>query len=249
MAIDNIGSDDATKTGSVQTWTRRDGEVLSETYEGPIDAINTLYGSLKNSIYDSLNVRRDGGMGTLELTYSEDSQTPALNDIWELLGREVVKDLRTHQDFNQSADQEDIDKANTAINTGTGGIISTTGWTTAAVTYLAIRLRGTTQYVRSQPILRRSIRTSDRGILDIAWEGVDRAWKLSGESGSPSPPSDLVGNINGMPEADAAKRQWLKKAPQKRQVTRQLYEVSFEWHFARDWSVSLYGGTAGSENY
>jgi len=247
--VDTIGTEDATKTGSVQTWSRRDGEVLTETYEGPIDAINTIYGSLKDSVYDTLNVRRNGGKGVLELTVSDDNQSLAQNDIWELLGREIVKDLRTHQDFNQTADQMYIDKAVTAINTGVGATINTTGWTTPAATYLAIRLRGTSQYVRSQPILRRSIRTSDRGVLDVAWDGVDRAWKLNGQTGSPNPPADLVGDINGMPEANSAKKQWLKKAPLKRQVTPQLYEVAFEWHFARDWSVTLYEGTAGSENY
>ena len=245
--VNIIGGEDAQEASSSATWSRRDGEVGISVIEGPIDAINTAYAGFKNNpATDTVSVRRANGRGTIELTIAESTQTAALNDIWELLGREIVKDIRTHQDYNQTADQSAIAAARVAVEQGRGADFTPAAG--AATDYLALRLRGTSQYVRSQPILRRSVRTSDRGILDVAWDGVDRAWQLNGESGSPNPPADLVGDINQMPEGSASAKQWLKKAPQKRQVTRTLYEVVFEWHFARRWSNSLYNGDSETDN-
>jgi len=249
MAVDVIGTEDTTRTSTTKTWSRRDGEQESKVIAGERSAAETTYEGFKgNTDTDTLVLRTEGGKGVVEVTLAQDDQTPALNDIWELLGREVLKDIRTHQDYNQSADQDEMDLARTAVLEGRGAIISTSGWSSESVDYLGLLLRGTSQYVRSQPILRRSVRTSDRGILDIAWDGVDRAWKLNNETGSPNPPADLVGDISAMPEADGSKKQWLKKAPQKRQVTRTLYEVVFEYHFARRWSNSLYAGDAETDN-
>jgi len=244
--IDIIGSEEATQISSSSTWSRRDGEVDQQVFKGPTDAMNTLFTSLKNNpLYDTIEIRRGDGHAVLTVSIAEDVQTPALNDIWELLGREIVKDIRTHQDFNQSADQVAISDVDKAIRNNDLNFSPTAG---TATTYFDLRKRGTSQYVRSQPILRRSVRTSDRGILDIAWDGVDRAWRLNNESGSPNPPAALIGDVGSMPEADATKKQWLKKAPQKRQVTPTLYEVVFEWHFARRWSEALYEGDSETDN-
>ena len=244
--LDIIGSEEGLVVSTTTSWSRRDGEVGGSHLEGPIDAINTAYTGFKNNpSIDTIDKRTGNGKGSLDITVAEDFQTTELNDIWELLGREIVKDIRTHQDFNQSADQENIAAARIAVEEGKAAFTPAAG---AATTYFALRVRGTSQYVRSQPILRRSVRTSDRGILDIAWDGVDRAWQLNNETGSPNPPSELVGDINSMPEADATAKQWLKKAPQKRQVTRTLYEVVFEWHYARRWSNALYDGDSETDN-
>jgi hypothetical protein len=119
-------------------------------------------------------------------------------------------------------------------------------------TYAKLLLRGVGEFVRSTAILRATTVVNARTVAKASWEGVDRAWTLSGESGSPNPPgtgsAGIVGLIDDMPDHDDEKKQWLKRAPQVRSLDRGRFQIVQEWWFARRWSYSLYEGDNEADN-
>jgi len=243
--LDQIGFDGMTKISTGTVYSKRDGRTVVRVYRGPIDKAEILFNQFKSDfLVDDVQIARESGIGTVSVCQADDLNSVTDQSIWELGGERMLKDIRTHQSFNQSADQDAIEIARVAAELGEK-ITPVAG---AATTYYGLRRRGTQEYLRSQPVLRQSIRTSQRGSIVVSWAGVDRAWKLQGESGSPGPPLNLVGTINNMPEADGNKKQWLKMAPQLTQVTSRLWQINFEWIFARQWSNTLYEGTAGTDN-
>ena len=97
-------------------------------------------------------------------------------------------------------------------------------------------------------VLTRTINVAKRSTVVPSWEGVDRAHKIN-ESPGPEPPSVLLGTIENHPEADETKKQWLKNAPQVRQVSRSRYGIVESWMFAASHSLTLYGGDSDTAVY
>jgi hypothetical protein len=118
--------------------------------------------------------------------------------------------------------------------------------------YRMLMERGVTQYVRSTIVLRRTITCGRRSNIKASWAGVDRAWKLAGQTGSPnlkrSTQGALIGVIEDHPDFDIDGFQWLKKAPQVQEVGRRRYNITYEWWFAKSWSYVLYGGEGIATN-
>lgn len=253
--IDVIGTDGVTLVETRKQWSLPDGHQLVEIYKGPVDKAETFYKSkIWDISLDLVSITRSGGIGTVELTKADNDGTGAgqsteeLNAVWELLGQDIYRDVRSHETFNKDADQAALAKVQRAWQEQHLHAYDASGDGAPATTYKDLLLRNTTEFVRSIAVLQKTVKISRRAAFAPVWNNVDRALKLFGELGSPAPPAEIVGVISLMPDADNTKRQWLKRAPQVRQVGKHTYQVIYHWWFSRRWSAALYSGDAENGN-
>ena len=255
--LDVIGEDEMTRVSHREVWTQLRGSGFRSVWVGPEDKAREYYDDRVNDDdIDDLELDIDGGKGTVTITSSETNinggtlNTQALNTVWELIGQDFEKDIRQHPTFSEYADP-DLATAQKALvqvwNEYEKGNFAFAPAAGEPTTMRNILRRGYTNYMRSLPILRMSVAVSRRSDLSASWAGVDRAWTISSETESPDPPTELLGTIASMPDADATKKQWLKRAPQVRQVGRHDYSIVQEWWFADKWSFLLYEGTEESD--
>jgi len=265
-----IGLNDYTKVATRREYTQESGQTTITTYKGPPDPINDLYDSslaaVQNGEIDSVTTSVENGEGILEIKVADgdqdgnDPNTIQNNTIWELIGQDIFKNLRSYPGapdisgavpFNLDADQDEMESARLYFETAQQDGDPPSGGSNAEV-YYNLLLRGTDQYIRSTAVLRTTITVSRRSLITLDWKGVDRAWKIDGEDGSPNLDQTgqgaLIGQITQLPGYDATKKQWLKRAPQLTQTGRRNYTVAQEWWFAEYWSRNLYGGDAGTDN-
>jgi hypothetical protein len=262
-----IGLNDYTQTSTRREYTQELGQTTVTTYKGPPDPISDLYDasvlSVQNGEIDAVSTNVENGEGVLEIKVADgnedgdDPNTIANNTIWELIGQDIFKNIRSYpgdvadsKAFNTDSLQDEMEDVRlyfeTAQQEGTAPAIGS-----AEEVYYNLLLRGTDQYVRSTAVLRTTLTVSRRSLLSLNWVGVDRAWKLNGdgdaESGSPdlnqTGQGALIGQISLLPGFDGDKKQWLKRAPQLTQSGRRNYTMTQEWWYAEAWSTNLYGGT------
>lgn len=261
MSATVLGLDGYTQVGTRREYTQDLGLSTVISYEGPIDKIDALFASSVLSVQagnvDKVTTSKKDGLGVVELSYADgdasqdDPNTIQNNTIWELIGQDLYKNLRSYggevsgsQAFNAAADQSALENVRLYFETAkTQGTVPSGE---PQETYYKLLMRGTDQYVRSAAVLRSSITVSRRSLVAGKWIGVDRAWTLDGQTGSPNLDTvgqgAIIGAISEMEEADAAKKQWLKRAPQITMSSKRSYSITQEWWYARDWSHNLYDG-------
>jgi len=261
-----IGENNYTQVSSQKTYTQEGGETTSKTYEGPIEKINDLYtisvNEVKDGILDSADKGISGGKGQLSITYVADdgdggeTNEEAINEIWELIGQDFIKPLRSYggevnkangdkidsKKFNEDANQAVFEEVKVYYETGGTDKRVSAPAGEPQETYYKLLLRGQSEYLRSAAILRRTVQTSRRGELSGSWKKVDRAITLAETGFSSSGQGALVGAISEMPEQSKGRKQWLKRAPQITQVGRGRYNLVQEWIYAAGWSTNMYDG-------
>ena len=261
MSATILGLNGYTKKSTRKEYTQDTGLSTVVSYEGPIAKIDELLASsilsVQDGTIDKVTSGKSDGLGVLELSYADgdasqsDPNTVQNNTIWELVGQDLYKNLQSFdgavsgsQAFNVDANQALLENARLYFETATKEGTIPTGEPYA--TYYKLLLRGVDQYVRSAAVLRSTINVSRRSLVAGRWVGVDRAWKLNSEDGSPDLDTvgqgAIIGSISEMPEADATKKQWLKRAPQITMASKRSYTITQEWWYARAWSANLYGG-------
>jgi len=256
MAVIVHGFTGATLVDTVKGWTAEAGEYLTYTYAGSKDAIDTAYTAAKTSgAWDRVEKRMDGGKGTLLCTVTADSLSGGWpvdpQPVWEVIGQDLFRDLRSFGGgttaglaFNAAGDQEDLEAIRRAIERAewVGPLMVGEPDTT----YARLLLRGVGEFVRSTAILRATTIVNARTVAKATWNGVDRAWALTGAGGAPNPPgtgsAGIVGVISDMPDYETGKLQWLKRAPQVRSLDRGRFQIVQEWWFSKRWSYVLYDG-------
>ena len=260
-----IGYNGYTRSGARQAWSQADGYTTVYTYKGPADKLTAFFLSIVGTDpIDVAEIDISEGIASVQVTYQDDDGTGAggttdYNVTWELVGQDMFKDVRTFDgtvlgttSFNKDADQAALEAVRKKYLEGgiDAAYLATLGGT--PLLYAKFLMRGTSEYARSSIILRKNIKIGRRSTLTVSWRGVDRAWKLDGEDGSPNisgvGSSALIGTIADMPEADNAKKQWLKRAPQIRQLGGSKFQVQQDWWFARRWSNNLYLGDSEDGN-
>jgi hypothetical protein len=262
MAVTVHGFDGATLVDQTKGWASETGEYLTYTYAGPVDKIETAYTTAKGSgSWDRVEKRIDGGKGTLVCTVTADSFSggwPVDPDpVWEVVGQDLFRDLRSFGGgtaagvaFNAAGDQEDLEAIRRAIERAEWVGPLMVGEPDS--TYAKLLLRGVGEFVRSTAILRATTVVNARTAAKATWDGVDRAWPLSGGAGSPNPPGSgsagIVGVISDMPDYESGKKQWLKRAPQVRSLDRGRFQIVQEWWFSNRWSYALYEGDSEADN-
>ena len=251
MSYDRIiGLNGVTMTGWRKGWSPTAGETITYRYSGPEAKVTEYYeGFVGADNHDGININVDDGRPYFEITYADGAdggnRQSELNGSWELVTQDIYRNIRAHPTFNKDADQEDIENARLYFESG--GLEGVDPAATPETTYLKLLQRGTSEFVRTAVILRYTLRLGRRSILKASWKGVDRAWRIMGQSGSPNPTRGyqrdaVVAYIRDMPDQDPAKKQWLKRAPAVRPLGKYGFSLTQDWWFARRWSETLYDG-------
>jgi len=260
-----VGLNDYTRTGARQRWSQVDGYTTVYTYKGPADKLTTFFLSLVGTDpIDITEIDITEGVATVQVTYEDEDGSGGgaatdYNITWELIGQDLFKDIRTFDgtalgttSFNRDADQAALEAVKKKFLECKIDSAYLAGLVGTPLLYAKFLMRGSAEYVRTQVILRKSIKVGRRSAMTASWVGVDEAWSLAGGSGSPDPSgvgsSALIGTIASMPEADNTKRQWLKRAPQMRQIGGNKWSITQDWWFARRWSYNLYLGNSEDGN-
>jgi hypothetical protein len=235
------------------------------TYRGPAAKLTAFFLSLVGTDpIDITEIDITEGVATVQVTYEDEDGSGGgaatdYNITWELIGQDLFKDIRTFDgtklgttSFNKDADQAALEAVRKKYLEGKVDAAYIAGLAGAPLLYAKFLMRNAAEYRRTQVVLRKSIKVGRRSAMTAAWDGVDLAWKLSGESGSPNPTGTgsaaLIGTIASMSEADNGKKQWLKCAPQMRQVGGNKWSITQDWTFARRWSYNLYLGDSEDGN-
>ena len=220
-----------------------------EVWEGPVGSLLGLFdASSSSSSWDDVDLDSTKGKDTLTLTRTiaspeesggsgidgntPDSTAEDLLERWELLGQDLLVDLRSHPDF--ADDLTEVVLAEEAIRQGNGAFTSATQ---AVQDYYDLRKKGVAQYLRSAAILQRTITTREPGGIVIGWSGVDRAGSLP-----LGVPPLIVSSIGALPDGGGTS-QWLRRAPQVSVTVGGGRRLVDQWMFAREWSAVLYGGS------
>jgi cell division protein FtsX len=250
MTVSIIGANEVTRFRRRRIKKTGNAASLQEWYKGPIGVAEAFFNSnLDNDDIDEINLSVQKAHGVITITYSDNDGSgdggggggdDELEEIWEILSDDLEKDLRQHDEFNKTADQGQLEAARQAYMEGDYNKAPAAG---VAEVYHTLLMLGVTSYVRTAAILQRTIRVGRQSAAKASWAGVDQAWKLQGEEGSPDPTEDIIGVTTDMPEADESKKQWLKRGPNVRQVEDHGYEIVQSWWFAANWSNTLYVGT------
>lgn len=248
-----FGANEMTQSGKRREYKLGETYAWHLSYEGPIGKAEDFANAAeKLSGVREVTLEKEDGIGRVWIRKQEPSVDPELNVTWEVLPQEAYYDLRTHQhptnpnySFCLDADQDNILDAWKAAQAGNKGF---TPVGAPATRFFKIMRRGTEQYVRSLIILQKSVKVAYDSTVSASWIGVDRAWQITSEIASPSPPSTILGLIAEHPLADATKKQWLKRGPCVRQFDTGLFTIQYQWWFAKRWSEALYEGNVEDGN-
>ena len=251
MTTAAIGLATITRIRRRKAWNVGRGDHYVDTYKGPLADARTQYDAWRQSQgIDSVTLEEDRGVGTIDLIVQDETPggggqtTQALDEYWEVIPMEIYKPARSHPTFADFANQGQLEAVRRAVLEGRD-ITPAAG---APSTYRNLLQRGAEEYVRSQFVLQKTIEVGRRSAVAASWIGVDRAWKLNGEAGSPSPPSVIIGAISDHSDYDATKKQLLKKAPNTRQIARGRFHIVHSWWFSRRWSALYYSGDVEAGN-
>jgi hypothetical protein len=232
-----IGANAMTLVGrSFRTSHARGIVAQTETHKGPISPADDFFSEKQlETIYDDVAYDKSHGIGVVTLTRTSDSATEASHSQWSLRGEPIYKDIRAHESLNQAADQVELELARLNFEEANGDYVPTAD-SAAEIFYNAV-LRGQSQYLRFVPVLQKRVRLSSRSTVLASWAGAGEAWVI-------------LGIIEQMDEADETKKQWLKFAPQVDvvDVRNRIYDLVYEWQFARRWSETFYHGDAEADN-
>ena len=245
-----IGLNGVVRVSRKKRWTAARGHHYVEVWRGPIVKVEEYYESLQNAQgIDALDFDDAQGkpVGTLTVTRADDDGTgqgsnEELNTQWELVGQDLYKDIRAHETFNQDADQVNLELCREHVERAIAAELPEGIAGEPFETYTKLLRRGTNQFLRSVAVLRKTIIVGPDNVIVPTWDGVDRAWKLDNEAGSPEPPNALIGDIVSLPEGNNLKKQWLKRAPNRTQISELDWRISQEWWYAARWSYALYVG-------
>jgi hypothetical protein len=244
------GLDDVSLTEKQTVWEQSTGSMVREVYKGPREKAEDKFDDLLEAAEDNDAIRLTvkNGMGTVEVTYQDEATvSEEENETWEVQADPLEKPLESFggraedanaQQFNKDADQAGIQFVRERFESGDRQLVPSIE---PALTYSRLLARGVNHYRRSGCVLVRHLIITSTSELAASWSGVDRAQQIATDDG-PNPPVAIIGAISEMPDYDEDKKQWLKNAPQIRQLSRGTYDVVQSWQFAKRWSYTLYGG-------
>lgn len=184
----------------------------------------------------------DGATSFVSGTYPDarDGSQPSTdpqNEIWELLGGDLNKDIRTHKNIAPTSDSEskDINAAFEAVAAGTAKVST---WGTRAGYAFDLLSKGTTEYVTTVFVLRHTVKCASTDGYTASMANLNRVVAL------PSYPTALF-NLSGLkiPDDSSKSVEWLKKPPTVTYLGGGKYAVTQEYWGAL-WSSILYGGSA-----
>jgi len=230
-----------------RTWTKADGWSTVRTWEGPTDAIFDKAVELSQiNGAEGVDLTEDGPTATVQATFP-DAQDAGLdinqgeeNIEWELLGNDLEKDLKTHPYLKpaSNADRKGLAAAERASQEATD---PDPNWPSIADDYYKFLTQGTTAFILSQYVVRRTIKVSRLALVKASLANVNKV-ESPLVSGMPSDLLFALPTIQVHGQTTSA-LEWLKKTPQVRHLGRGKFSIQQEWWGADKWSAALYNGT------
>jgi len=240
------GSTDIIELTPKRTWNLTDGVQTVKRFVGTSEAVVAKFNELSaatGSGVDELEEDINGKSGKLLARVLEDSggadggNTEATNAIWEVISNDVLKPIETHSYFNAvtAARKRYVEKC---ARDATALDAAATDAEKILYTYYSVQML---DYMVSQFVIRKSIVVSSKSTITASYANTNRVVSLA----SIGVPSALIGSLSSLPKGDGSSGawEWLKKAPQVRQISKRKFQISYEWHGAESWSLRFYGGT------
>jgi hypothetical protein len=256
MSVEVIGFDGVTESGRQRGWSTNDGHNLTVTYQGPSTKLEEFYNSLIGNVtVADMRFAVQQGKTSLYVLYYDTTITSGnaenneqINTVWEVVGQEIQKDILAHEYFSTSGYDEYFIKIRKYFESKPydSTFYATISSVQQQADYYNLLAKGTEVYIRSHFIVRKSIQVASNSQVAASWDGVDRAhaWgNAPGPDPSGSLNDKLIGAIANHPDWDSTKKQFLKCAPQIRQVAKGKFSITQDWIFAKGWSARLYAGS------
>jgi len=241
------GSSEIIPLPDTHTWDLADGTQTFKEFAGTKAAILQKFRELAaagaDSGVDALRDTYNGQSGRLSCRVIDDSggadggNTEAVNAIWELIANDVLKPIETHSDFDSIAADRKREIEN-YVRSATDYPATLSGAAELSLAgYYAYQVL---DFPVTELILRKSIVVSSRSTITAAYANMNRVVTLA----SIAPPSALLGTLTILPLMGGLSGawEWLKKAPQVRQVAKRKFQIIYEWHGAERWAA-IYGGS------
>lgn len=247
-----VGANEITELKSIRSWTKTDGVATTRRFVGPSELIQARFNELSASISpgaDELTEHYNGSVGELNIKIYDDSgsdtggNTEELNSVWELIASDLNKPIEYHTNFASiSAERKrqlEYAAQTAGWQTADGEAIATPS-NAAEKSLYGHYANQSLDFLLSTFILRKSTTVSSRSTITASYAGVDRVVTLA----SINPPSALIGALTSLPKMNGSSGawEWLKKAPQVRQVSKTKYSIIYEWWGMEQWSV-IYDGS------
>lgn len=233
------------------------GIFVTEVWQGTEAAINGLIASLRP--YQTWEIN-DSNAPIFEVTIRspempESDQDDALIT-WEMIGNDLQKDIYEHPNA-LACDEGDIRKIRNAMNSSnsetspaftggtTGSLAQIEARRLAAISLYLLVLKGTTAYLTSQYVLRKTEVVSTGRQIALGYQNVNRIWSsasINNAEGTPSPIDLSIAQIEAIKPQDQNGYAWgwLKKNPTLQQISGGKWQLTKEW-WLEQWSVFIYG--------
>lgn len=247
------GSSEIIPLPETHTWDLADGTQTFKEFAGTKAAILQKFRELAaagaDSGVDALRDTYNGQSGRLSCRVIDDSggadggNTEAVNAIWELIANDILKPIETHSDFDSIAADRKREIEN-YVRSATDYPATLSGAAELSLAgYYAYQVL---DFPLTELLLRKSIVVSSRSTITAAYAYMNRCVAINADQliANIGPPSALLGVLTSLPLMSGADGawQWLKKAPQVRQVGKRKFQIMYEWWGTERWA-GIYGGS------
>ncbi|MDB4403271.1 hypothetical protein N9204_00385 [bacterium] len=238
-----IGNSTPAEQGIGRIWNTEDGESQTHTWIGEATAIEAKFETLKSNPgnYGEITFAKMKGKGTLtakvNVGVDGDAGAPSseVTTIYEMVTNDIYKPIESSPfwtDITAARTAEILFRVQNGYTTGQryhDGNLSNEleGQEISLYNHLA---QGSTEYLESGYVLRRTQRGAKESALDVAYDGVNTVV-------APPNASTINPIISSLPDGE-----WLKRPPTVTSLSKNRYQISEEWWYAVQWSV-VYGGT------
>jgi hypothetical protein len=245
-----LGKNDVTEEAKRTEWRDGQGFFVVRKFHGPEEKIDRKAIELMNTA-DSFTIDTKARYSRLMAYFSDGSPiqtTFGQNDLdqyWELDSEVLEKDIRTHPFLDALGDEDakaqKIEELDAAIEQGQGRTLLAANPASPIKEYIQLRLIGVESYTTDTYILRRVNVCANNTARKAAFTGVGKVANKAPIEGN----QVSIKSRAGKPKFSLPAGEWLKRAPQVRQVGRGKWYIVEEWWYAEKWSKTLYSGGTG----
>ena len=253
MGIDNPtyfevkGESDIIELNPRREWDLNNGVQTIRRFVGTADVVEQKFNEFAASDspgIDTMEESSNGKDAQLVCRIFEDSgssaggNTEALNSVWELIATPLYKPIETFTGFNSisATRKRELEKLARDLD------ISIADPSTDPEKRLyGFYANQTLDFLLTEFRLRKTIILSSRSAITASYTSINKVVSLA----TIGPPTALLGTLTSLPKQDGSSGQWewLKLAPQLRQVTKRKFQLGYEWWGAELWAKYPYGGT------
>lgn len=247
-----VGGAEIIQLPDKRTWNATDGVQTYKRFSGTADAVIAKFNELSSNInsgVDDLEEDINGKAGMLLARVIEDSggasggNTEELNSVWEVFAQPLLKPIESHTDFDaitakhkRAIEKAARDAEPIPATDPDGGAWTPTDAEKKLYAYYANQVLDFKMFNLE---LHKSTILSSRTKITASYANINEVVAL------PEIPFDLIGVLTNLPKMDGSTGawQWLKEAPQIRQVGKRKFQLSYSWTGAERWADVYPGGS------